>query len=136
MLYEEEKELRTAMHDARDKSGISKYVPERRDVRLMLDDMIDERTGAIYGRRGADKGRFELDQSFGVASYSDIRDWVENVVDGFHKGMTFDGLVDKKKNVRRAVSMFLKQARGDVSYLNNNSRRPVRMPLRPCGNDR
>lgn len=130
MLREEEKELRTAMHDAREHSGIAQYVPAKRDIKPILEDMIDSRDEAVYGRRCT----FDLDQSMGVADYSDIRDWVEDVVDGFHKGMQFDGLVDKKKNVRRAVSLFLKPTKGYMVYLNNNSRKSVKVfnALKPC----
>lgn len=126
MLREEEKELRTAMHDAREHSGITQYVPAKRDIKPILEDLIDSRDDAVYGIRCMDKERFNLDESYGVASYSDIRDWVEDVVDGFHKGMQFDGLVDKKKNVRRAVSLFLKPTKGYMVYLNNNSRHDVK----------
>jgi len=127
MLYEEERELRTAMHEAREKSGVAKYVPERRNIKPIAEDMIDERNSAVYGSRAI----WNLDENLGVAPYSDIRDWVENVVDGFNKGMQFDGRVDKKRNVHRAVSMFLKPAKGYPLYLNGSSLKQLNI-LKAC----
>ncbi len=121
MLYEEERELRTAMHEAREKSGVSKYI-NKRDAGLVAEEIIDERTDAVYGKRSLISKKKFLDENVGLNSYADLRDWVEDVVDGFNKGMQFDSVVDKKNNVNRAVSMFLKPTKGYMVYLNNNAK--------------
>lgn len=144
MLQEEEKNLREAMHDARDKSGVSKYIVSGRDIGPISDDLIDARYDALYRMRNGNKAQALLDRSTPVHSYSDIRDWVEGVVDGFHKGMQFDGLVDRKDNVQRAVSMFLTKEDEPVVQLDSklpkslkpsNSYQPI-MAMKMLYNDR
>jgi hypothetical protein len=94
--------------------------------------------------RNGNKAQALLDRSTPVHSYSDIRDWVEGVVDGFHKGMQFDGLVDRKDNVQRAVSMFLTKEDEPVVQIDSkppkslkpsNSYQPI-MAMKMLYNDR
>jgi len=56
--------------------------------------------------KNVNKERLYLDYEVSATSYADVRDWVENVVDGFNKGMKFDSFVDKKLNSRRAAIVF------------------------------
>ena len=60
--------------------------------------------------RNINKERMYLDNKAPTPSYTDVRDWVEDVVDGFNKGMKFDGMVDKKAK-EHAVSLILSSAK-------------------------
>ena len=111
MLQEEEKELRIAMHEACEESGVSQYIEEENDTK---DSFADENCNA-------EEEQVYLDQNIENTSYTDIRDWVEGVVNGFKKGMQFDGIVDRKRNVRRAVAMFIKSTKGQYIYSSYNS---------------
>ncbi len=52
--------------------------------------------------KNVNKERLYLDYDVSATSYTDVRDWVEDVVDGFNKGMKFDSFVDKKFNHKQA----------------------------------
>ena len=53
--------------------------------------------------KNINKERLYLDNQAPTPSYADVRDWVEDVVDGFNKGMKFDSFVDKKFNHKQAT---------------------------------
>lgn len=53
--------------------------------------------------KNVNKERLYLDYEVSDTSYADVRDWVENVVDGFNKGMKFDSFVDKKLSHHHAA---------------------------------
>lgn len=134
MLQEEEKKLRAEMHDACEKSGVALYTQEEEDIASTSDDIIDTEDNIIDENCSADKEQIYLDQNVCEDSYSDIRDWVEGVVDGFKKGMEFDGLVDRKRNIRCAVAMFIKASKGQYIYSSNNSRKHAKVvnSFKPC----
>lgn len=61
--------------------------------------------------KNVSKESFYLDNPVATTSYADVRDWVEHVVDGFNKGMKFDGMVDKKSHKKPAMTVILGNAK-------------------------